>query len=112
MSSNHDKREQTVVAANEPLLRHNIGPFKVDQYLDDLKELGITEAEKIEFLQTLCLIMKTFVDIGWGLDSIQRIFPALSESAQSQNTALEQPPAAERFNTVAAGVNDEAQGAD
>jgi hypothetical protein len=84
VNSNHDKRLQEIAAAGEPLLRHNTGPFKVDQYLEHLKDLDISEAEKIEFLQTLCLIMKTFVDIGWGLDSIQRIFPALSQSPNAE----------------------------
>lgn len=86
---------------SEPLLRHRTGPFKVDQYLEELEGLDITESQKLEFLQTLCLIMKTFVDIGWGLDSIQRIFPPLSGDApQRDSLALEQSRTA-RFNGAA-----------
>jgi hypothetical protein len=64
----------------------------------DLKDFDITEEEKVAFLQTLCLIMKTFVDIGWGVDSIQRVFPALME-LQPESDPVQ---AAGQFNATAA----------
>lgn len=75
-----------------PLLRHGTGPFDVGPYMDDLKDFAITDEEKVAFLETLCLIMKTFVDISWGVDSVQRVFPPLTEVV----------PAAD-FNDVAEG---------
>jgi FMN-dependent NADH-azoreductase len=55
--------------------------------------------EKVAFLEALCLIMKTFVDIGWGVDSIQRIFPPLIEQDPLQ--------AAGQFNAEAASKEDD-----
>ncbi len=81
-----------------PLLRHDTGPFDVSRYIDDLKDFDISEAEKVAFLETLCLIMKTFVDIGWGVDSIQRIFPQLTET----HGVTTDPEAAGHFNATAA----------
>jgi hypothetical protein len=80
------------------LLRHDAGPFDVSPYMDELQEFDISEEEKIAFLESLCLIMKTFVDIGWGVDSVQRIFPSLMEPEQ---TTLDSLQAAGQFNAEA-----------
>jgi hypothetical protein len=79
-------------------LRHDAGPFDVSPYMGDLQEFDISEEEKIAFLEALCLIMKTFVDIGWGVDSIQRVFPPLIEQDPLQ--------AAGQFNAEAASKED------
>lgn len=81
-----------------PVLRHDVGPFDVSRYIDDLKDFDISEEEKIAFLEALCLIMKTFVDIGWNVDSVQRIFPPLLEAEQ---TTLDSLQAAGQFNAEA-----------
>jgi hypothetical protein len=43
--------------------------------------------------------MKTFVDIGWGVDSVQRIFPSLLGTEQATPDPLQ---AAGQFNAEAA----------
>jgi len=68
-------------------------------YMDDLAAFDISEEEKIAFLETLCVIMKTFVDIGWGVDSVQRVFPALFERQEATPDPLQ---AAGPFNAEAA----------
>lgn len=80
------------------LLRHDAGPFDVAPYMDELQEFDISDEEKVAFLEALCLIMKTFVDIGWGVDSVQRIFPPLIEQESLQ--------AAGQFNAEAATKED------
>lgn len=85
-------------AAPGALLRHDAGPFDVAPYMEDLKDFDISEEEKIAFLNALCLIMKTFVDIGWNVDSVQRIFPPLIEVEQ---TTLDSLQAAGQFNAEA-----------
>ncbi|MFT3815218.1 MAG: hypothetical protein QM740_17860 [Acidovorax sp.] len=78
-------------------------------YMDDLEAFDISEEEKIAFLEALCFIMKTFVDIGWGVDSVQRIFPALFEREEATSGPLQ---AAGSFNAEAAIENqDQEKGA-
>jgi hypothetical protein len=88
----------------DALLRHDAGPFDVSPYMEDLRDFDISDEEKIAFLESLCLIMKTFVDIGWGVDSIQRIFPPLMETEQEQFDSLQ---AAGQFNAEAADEESE-----
>ena len=94
-----------------PLLRHNVGPFDVDKYLDGLKDSDISDEEKREFLQALCLIMKTFVDIGWGVNSVQRVvqpFMGLSDEFASTSEGIAaRVEATEPFNEMAARKDDE-----
>lgn len=54
-------------------------PFDPADYLEDLHELDLTETQKIEFLQTLWHIMAAFVDLGWGVNSLQYVLPGLAE---------------------------------
>lgn len=52
-----------------------------------LEEFEMSEAQKLELLAALYAIMKSFVEIGFGLDSVQRVLPALFENASSEGGA-------------------------
>lgn len=45
------------------------------RYMPHMEEFNISEEQKMEFLETLFNIMKTFVDLGFGLDSVQLLSP-------------------------------------
>lgn len=52
-------------------------PLDVEKYLPYLADCELTEAQQVEILQALWSIMKSFVDLSFGLDSVQQLFPAI-----------------------------------
>lgn len=71
-----------------PLTAANDNDFNPEDYLQDLKEFDLSEDQKRELLQTLWTILCTFVDIGWGVETVQLFLPELFEKAgqDSENT--------------------------
>ncbi|MGF7210841.1 hypothetical protein GGE65_005453 [Skermanella aerolata] len=69
------------------------------KYLTDLADFDITEAQKIELLQTLWSIMRAFVDLGFEVDICEQLFgeseeisgDALDGVELSSSQALERP---------------------
>lgn len=55
-------------------------PMDVRKYLPELQAMDITEAQKIEFLETLCRIMSFFVEQGWTLKICEQLFGESDES--------------------------------
>lgn len=53
--------------------------FNVEDYRDDIAELGIPQEQAAEFLRTLWDIMRAFVELGWGVDSIHFALPELRD---------------------------------
>ncbi|MCB1878219.1 MAG: hypothetical protein KDH88_19765 [Chromatiales bacterium] len=53
----------------------------VEAYRDDLAEFALTPAQEEELLGVLWTICRTFVDIGWGCDSVQQLFSGIVENA-------------------------------
>ena len=51
--------------------------FDAAEYLPHMEEFDLTEEQATELLATLWEIMKAFVDLGLGVDSIHHIFPEL-----------------------------------
>lgn len=43
----------------------------VDKYLEYLKDFDLSDEERVELLNSIWQIMATFVDLGFGVDSIQ-----------------------------------------
>lgn len=72
--------------------------FNAVDYLDDLAHLDISEAEKIEFLQTLWSIMATFVNLGFGVDSV---IPAFQKAWENGAPTLEHDISKDDFNIAA-----------
>jgi len=54
--------------------------FDVGQYLAQLDDFEISEQEKTELLLILHDIMKRFVELGWGIDSV-----SLLDSIETDN---------------------------
>ena len=45
--------------------------FAPEKYRDQLADYELTKEQEDELLTTLWHIMRTFVELGWGLDSVQ-----------------------------------------
>jgi hypothetical protein len=48
-----------------------------DIYREDIASLNLTREQEDELLQTLWEMMRTMVEIGWGVDTINRLLPEL-----------------------------------
>jgi len=59
-----------------------------DLYREDLRGLSLSKEQEDELLEVLWNIMSTFVDIGWGLDSVQ-LFSFLDEDFSGQDSGKE-----------------------
>ena len=53
--------------------------FDPDKYRDGIAELGLTTEQENDMLEALWHIMKTFVEMGWGVDTVQLFLPELFE---------------------------------
>jgi len=89
--------------SSSKLEEHTWAPLKIDlkEYSEDLKEFDLTEEQKIELLETLCSIMRSFVDIGWGLDSVQLFSVSDDEfSSPDSGNTIEQKDSKNSFNNA------------
>ncbi len=57
-----------------------------EEYREDLSSLGMTAEEEDILLETLWDIMRTMVDIGFGMDAVQMVVPALFEGEDDEPT--------------------------
>jgi hypothetical protein len=56
------------------------------KYMAVLEDCELSDAQKAEVLQTLWFIMATFVDWGFGVDSVTMALPALAEFTSSADS--------------------------
>lgn len=65
-------------------------PFEPQRYRDKTDHLEFTEEQKDELLLTLWEIMRAFVEMGFGADSIQRVFPSVfGEFSEASSDAVQ-----------------------
>jgi hypothetical protein len=64
---------ETPSPASPLVLNHSL-------YLPMIDDLDCSEAQKIEFLEALWSIMTSFVALGFGVDSVQLLFPDIFEN--------------------------------
>lgn len=62
--------------------------LQVGDYKDELAELEISGEQAQELLQALWNIMSAFVDLGWGVDGVQLLFPELLNDVAQDSTKL------------------------
>jgi len=76
--------------------------FDAAKYQEYIKDFDLPEEQQRELLQTLWWIMVAFVDLGFGVDSVQQCLPALKDFALAADAnALEQKMNTEAFNGAA-----------
>jgi hypothetical protein len=68
--------EQTVTQADAPQATDYIEDFKGDDY-DSL-----LESEKVELLEALFVVMKSFVNLGHGLDPVNKLIEEFEISSE------------------------------
>lgn len=76
--------------------------FNPDEYRDDLAGLDLTKEQQDELLQTLWHIMSAFVDMGWGVDTVQMFLPGLFENAGADSGKLLEANNRQQLNQTAA----------
>ena len=65
--------------------------FNPEKYRNHVKDFDLSEDEQTELLRTLWHIMAGFVDIGFGVESVQRLLPEFTEfSSQTEVDQLQQ----------------------
>lgn len=62
----------------------------IEKYRPYIESFDLSEKEQIELLESLWFIMKSFVEFGFGLDSIQTLLPDLAEFSLDESTDLRQ----------------------
>ena len=81
--------EDTEVSKKEGGAKVTPLEFNAEDYTQYLGDNDLSDEQKAELLQTLWNIMNAFVDIGWGVDSVQWFLPELFEDA-GKNTIREE----------------------
>tara|TARA_R110002072_G_scaffold288769_1_gene455039 strand:+ start:56 stop:367 length:312 start_codon:yes stop_codon:yes gene_type:complete len=66
--------------------------FNAEDYKDDLGVETLSE-QQVEMLRTLWNIMTSFVDLGWGVDTVQLFLPDLFAQASREISTLPPSPA-------------------
>lgn len=80
----------------------DLPPFDADKYREELNGTDITEEQATEFLRALDFILRSFVDLGWGVDSVQSIFPEMKEfSALPDSSEIQILNGSRAFNDAA-----------
>lgn len=76
-------------------------PLNAAKYREYVEGFDLSEEQQAELLQTLWSIMCAFVDIGFGVDSVQRCIPALAELTAAASGNEVENTYAETFNDTA-----------
>jgi len=88
----------TLSESDAPLTEHaakySTLPFDAGKYEVYLKDTDLSEPQRAEVLQILWSIMSTFVDIGFGVDSVRLSQP------QTKDGSLETDAAAEKTSLL------------
>ena len=80
-------------------------PFNPEKYLNYIDDPHLTDEQKTEFLQTLWTIMSSFVNLGFGVDSVM---PILEQKAlEAGEDTLEESIPTHEFNIAAEDVANE-----
>lgn len=66
------------------------------EYLAFLDDTNLSEAQKIELLQTLWSIMSAFVDLAFGTDPVQQALPSITAGQDTDDSIVSAVKPAER----------------
>lgn len=73
--------------------------FHPKDYYSYIEDLDLNEDQKNELLQMLWNIMATFVDIGWGVDTVQIMLPELFDQSSESKLAPDSKDALDSSDT-------------
>ncbi|MBL27118.1 MAG: hypothetical protein CMM50_06150 [Rhodospirillaceae bacterium] len=80
--------------------------FDADEYRPYLAGLDLTDEQANELLATLWDIMKAFVELGFGLDSIHRFLPELNAVSEEMGDSEVQSESHSFSQTFEASAGD------
>lgn len=64
--------------------------FNPDEFREDIVEFNYTKEQENEYLRTLFEILSIFVDLGWGVETVQNFLPELAQNTgQDSGNLLE-----------------------
>ena len=66
---------------HEPLNAPKTNAPKPSDYLRDLASEALSESQKLELLETLFHIMKAFVDVGYGMEPVNKLIEDFEKCA-------------------------------
>ena len=99
------RNEDSVIDTRQPA-----PAFDADEYRPYLDGFDLTEEQANELLATLWDIMKAFVELGFGVDSIHRFLPeldAVSEEMRGSKVQLKGNSFSQTFEASAGDGRDE-----
>lgn len=104
MSNDKNLREEN--QTNNELTTHKISSvacvFDIEKYRQDLEDFDLTDEQTRELLRTLWSIMTTFVELGFGVDSVQYLLAQNSQPHCDEDSGLlTTHDAARKFNRAA-----------
>lgn len=59
--------------------------FNPDEYRHHLADYQLTREEQDEFLRSLSIIIQIFVDLGFGSDPLQLLFPEMNPGGADES---------------------------
>jgi hypothetical protein len=65
--------------------------FNPDDYRQDIAHFDMTQSQQDEMLAALWNIMKTMVEIGWGVNNVQYLLPELFAAASAESPNNDNP---------------------
>lgn len=71
-------------------------PEDLREYLAFLDDTNLSEAQKIELLQTLWSIMSAFVDLAFGTDPVQQALTSITAGPHTDDSIVSAVKPAER----------------
>lgn len=100
---NHTENEIVYSDLSEESNDNYLNPlqFDPDNYREDIAAFEYTEEQQNKLLQTLWHIMSAFVDLGYGVDTVQMFLPELFEKAGRDSGKLLQQKDVNTFNEAA-----------
>lgn len=76
--------------------------FDIEKYRDDITEFDLTDEQADELLKTLWTIMSAFVDLGFGVDSVQYLLAQHTRPHCDEDSGLlTTNDTAQEFNSAA-----------
>lgn len=91
-----DLNEQWCNAQDQP--EPHAPPCDLQKYYEYVEDFDLSEEERIELLKTIWMIMAAFVDLGFGVDSIQ-LLPSSDQKPEGVSSHdTDEPGGAESRN--------------
>lgn len=83
-------------ALAQTVIPHYAAQEDLREYLAFLDDSNLSEAQKIELLQTLWSIMSAFVDLAFGTDPVQQSLPSVAAGQHTGDSIVSAVKPAER----------------